>query len=229
MVRQEQTALYLVRLHPLAPAAPSVITEEPGTSFEKAVESAPDCILITDAEGHLLAANPAFFRLAQLPLTQQVRGESLERWLGRSGIDLRVLISNLKKYGALRLFKTSFRGEVGASTDVEISAATVQDGDQPRLSFFIRDVGRRLSTEPRSGQRLPIWLEDLTERVGRAPLKELVRESTEQIERLCIDAALKLTGDNRASAAELLGLSRQSLYAKLARYDLLSSASEGGD
>ena len=40
------------------------------------------------------------------------------------------------------------------------------------------------------------------------------------IDRLCIEAALEITGDNRASAAEILGLSRQSLYVKLRRYGL---------
>ena len=52
------------------------------------------------------------------------------------------------------------------------------------------------------------------------PLKDLVRETTDLIERLCIEAALELTHDNRASAAEMLGLSRQSLYVKLRRYGL---------
>jgi len=47
--------------------------------------------------------------------------------------------------------------------------------------------------------------------IGRVSLKELVREATEVIERLSIKAALELTNDNRASAAEMLGLSRQSL------------------
>ena len=63
-------------------------------------------------------------------------------------------------------------------------------------------------------------VEQLTELVGRVPLKDLVRETTDVIERLCIEAALELTGDNRASAAEILGLSRQSLYVKLRRYGL---------
>lgn len=49
-------------------------------------------------------------------------------------------------------------------------------------------------------------------------MKDLVREATEVIERLSIEAALELTNDNRASAAEMLGLSRQSLYVKLRRY-----------
>ena len=63
-------------------------------------------------------------------------------------------------------------------------------------------------------------MEQLTQLVGRVPLKDLVRESTDLIEQLCIEAALELTQDNRASAAELLGLSRQSLYVKLRRYGL---------
>ena len=45
-----------------------------------------------------------------------------------------------------------------------------------------------------------------------------MQETTDVIEQLCIEAALQITGDNRASAAEILGLSRQSLYVKLRRY-----------
>ena len=51
-------------------------------------------------------------------------------------------------------------------------------------------------------------------------LLDIVRESTDLIERLCIEAALTYTEDNRASAAEILGVSRQSLYSKLNRYGL---------
>jgi DNA-binding NtrC family response regulator len=72
-------------------------------------------------------------------------------------------------------------------------------------------------------------VEQLTELIGRVPLKDLVREATDVIERLCIEAALELTNDNRASAAEMLGLSRQSLYVKLRRYGLIGpdDGSEG--
>jgi DNA-binding NtrC family response regulator len=56
--------------------------------------------------------------------------------------------------------------------------------------------------------------------VAFVPLKNLVRETTDLIERPCIEAALDLTRDNRASAAEMLGLSRQGLYAKLRLYGL---------
>jgi DNA-binding NtrC family response regulator len=52
------------------------------------------------------------------------------------------------------------------------------------------------------------------------PLRDIVGETTELIEKLCIEAALQLTQDNRATAAEILGLSRQSLYVKLRQYRL---------
>jgi DNA-binding NtrC family response regulator len=85
--------------------------------------------------------------------------------------------------------------------------------------IFDRQVSR---DKPRS-------VEQLTELVGRVPLKDLVRESTDMIEKLCIEAALEITGDNRASAADILGLSRQSLYAKLRRYGLGELASAESD
>jgi DNA-binding NtrC family response regulator len=94
----------------------------------------------------------------------------------------------------------------------------------------VRNVGRRLGADaPRSARQLPRSVEQLTELIGRVSLKDLVRETTDVIERLCIEAALELTGDNRASAAEMLGLSRQSLYVKLRRYGLVDAVADQDD
>ena len=60
----------------------------------------------------------------------------------------------------------------------------------------------------------------LAELVGRVPMKDIVGNTSGLIEKMCIEAALQLTRDNRAAAAELLGLSRQSLYVKLRRYGM---------
>ena len=54
--------------------------------------------------------------------------------------------------------------------------------------------------------------------IGRTPLLDLVRATAATVERHCILAALELSDGNRTAAAEMLGLSRQSLYAKLNRY-----------
>ena len=96
------------------------------------------------------------------------------------------------------------------------------------LGFTIRDVGRRLPAEGAEGRELPRSPDQMTELVGRVPLKDIVRKTTDLIGQLCIEAALKLTGDNRASAAEMLGLSRQSLYVKLRRFGLVGEQETEG-
>jgi len=176
--------------------------------------------VVTDLKGQILSVNPAFLDLVQLPNEAQARGESIERWLGRPGVDLSVLMSNLRQHGSVKLFATTLRGEDGSNIEVEISGVSVPHAELPCLGFMIRNVGWRLSSRPRINQDLPRSVEQLTELVGRVPLKDLVQESTDLIEKLCIEAALQLTHDNRASAAEMLGLSRQSLYVKLHRYGL---------
>jgi DNA-binding NtrC family response regulator len=93
----------------------------------------------------------------------------------------------------------------------------------------VRDVGSRLGVAQRTAPPLSRSVEQLTELVGRVPLKGIVRETSDIIERLCIEAALELTQDNRASAAEMLGLSRQSLYVKLRRYGLGDLVDTEGD
>jgi transcriptional regulator PpsR len=175
---------------------------------------------VTDLQGRIQSANASFVEMAQLVGEENARGESIERWLGRPGVDLNVLISNLRQHGSVRLFTTSVKGEHGGTTEVEISGVGILTGDQPCLGFTIRPIGRRLAGDSRLGQQLPSSVEQLTELVGRVPLKDIVRDTTDLIEKLCIEAALALTQDNRASAAEMLGLSRQSLYVKLHRYGL---------
>jgi transcriptional regulator PpsR len=177
-------------------------------------------MVVTDRDARILSANAAFLEMAQLTSEDQARGETLERWLGRPGIDLNVLVSNLRQNEPIRMFATIIRGEYGAETDVEVSAVPLENASTISFGFAIRDVGRRLPAAPRSDRELPRSADQLTELIGRVPLKELVRETTDVIERLCIEAALKLTGDNRASAAEMLGLSRQSLYLKLRRFGI---------
>jgi transcriptional regulator PpsR len=182
--------------------------------------SMPDAFVLTDPQGRIISANQAFSEMLQLPSGESVPGQSLDRWLGRSSVDLNVLISNLRQHGVLRLFPTTLRSAFGEPIAVEISAVAVTEGDQACLGFSIRDVARRLGSEARSHRQLPRSAEQLTGLVGRLPLKDIVGETTDLIERLCIEAALELTRDNRASAAEMLGLSRQSLYVKLRRYGI---------
>ena len=220
LFRQDNAAFLLVRLTPVKTGAHLAVVPRAKSNLLRVVERAPDAHVVTDPDGRILSANPAFLDLAQLATEEQARGESLDRWLGRPGVDLKVLTANLQQHGSIRLFATTLRGEYGVSAEVEISAVSVLNGGTACYGFAIRNVGQRIAATPRAGRDLPRSVEQLSELVGRVALKDLVREATDLIERLCIEAALELTGDNRASAAEMLGLSRQSLYVKLHRYGL---------
>ncbi len=223
MFRQGQTQLILLRLSPKAGEAKAVALPS-GQPLLRLVERVPDGFVVTNTAGRVVAANEAFLEMAQLRDERQAQGESLDRWLGRAGVDLAVLLTNLKQHGAVRLFASSIRDELGAETEVEISAGSVMDGNTPCYGFAIRPVSRRTdATAPAPPRQFPKSLEQIVELIGRVSLKDLVREATDVIERLSIEAALTMTGNNRASAAEVLGVSRQSLYVKMRRHGLIDA------
>ncbi len=185
----------------------------------QALEKAPDGFIVTNSAGKILTANQAFLRLIMSDKLEQILNEPLDRWLERSSVDLRVMLSNLHEKGSIKLFATSIRDSFGTLHPVEISAVSVPY-PHACLGFTIREVGSRIRSKIQPEESITRSSEELTKLVGRLPLKEIINETTDLIEQLCIKAALDLTRGNRVSASEMLGLSRQSLYIKLRKYDL---------
>jgi transcriptional regulator PpsR len=218
LFRQGGSTLFLLRAS--APVSGALALPDVSSKLLAAVESAPDGYVVTDDVGNILTANAAFLEMAQLGRASLAVGQPLDRWIGQTGVDLDVLVSNLRQRGTVRFFSTVMRAEDGGTVQVEISAVSVRNAGQSCFGYAVRNVGPRVHVSSRAAKELPRSVEQLTELIGRVALKDLVREATEVIERLSIEAALELTGDNRASAAEMLGLSRQSLYVKLRRYGL---------
>jgi transcriptional regulator PpsR len=225
--RQGSSAFILARLSPAESQAPEAAQRAAG-SLVKIMEGLPDGFVVTDLDARILTVNTAFLDLAQLSNQEQARGQPLENWLGRSAVDVNVLKANLREHGSVRNFSTIVHGAYGSLEEVEVSAVAAPGGEQPCFGFVIRSTAMRGAAKARPAN-LARSVEQLTELVGRVSLKDLVRESSDLIEKLCIEAALELTGDNRASAAEMLGLSRQSLYVKLRRYGLGDLTPEPGE
>ncbi len=217
LFRQDGAAHLLIRLRPMEGEAPSLPSGR--ASVLQVIERLPEAFVVTDMDRKIMAANTAFLDLAQIPTEQQLKGEAIDRWIGRPGLDVDALFASLRTHGAVRNFSTILRSEFGAIENVELAAVLVEGGEVPCIGFSIRSVGWRAAEKAVSGPQLPSS-QQFTELVGRVSLKDMVRETTDLIERLCIEAALELTRDNRASAAEMLGLSRQSLYSKLRRFNM---------
>jgi len=207
----------------LAPATP-----EPGRALPRAVpprtdellEALPDAFVVADADGHVRRANRAFLDLVQCGTEAAVLGDPLGRWLATPGGDAAVLMRTLREHGEVRLFTTTLTGIFGSEVTVEISASASSRGGPLAMGFLIRDVTRRAASPPAMDGELQAALAEVLGEMGRLPLPVLVRNTAAVVERACIEAALREANGNRTAAADALGLSRQSLYAKLERYGL---------
>ena len=189
---------------PVVPAAP----RGPGTSALGdawgALSHLPEAMVTATGDLDIIEANEAFLDLVDVATANQIRSESLARFVGRHGVDMNVLTSRLQDNGSIRRYATVLRGQYGAVRDVELTAA-MADRDEKRVyAFLFRPVVAERSVL--GDVRRPLRpVSEMTDLVGRVPLRDIVREATDIIEELCIEAALAVTQDNRASAAEMLG------------------------
>jgi len=217
LFRQARAPLLIVRIEPATARAAG---DRLDSTLAEVVERMPDAFVLVDRDMVVLTVNAAFVELSGAASVDRVVGQRLGAWLGRPGIDLELIAAQLREHGSVRNVVSILRGAGGAPEEIELSGVVAPSSDGDRYGFTIRNVGRRLREVPVGVGDTPRSVSQLTELVGRMSLKDIVRESTDLIERLCIEAALVYTADNRASAAEILGVSRQSLYSKLHRHGL---------
>lgn len=221
LFRQDNATHVLVRLLSEGRDAPQQ-EDDAKRKLLRILNRIPDAFLVTDDALTIIDTNLAFLEMSQLASADVAKGLPLSRFIGRPGVDVDVLMANLREHGWVRNFGTVLRTLYGAQEDVEVSAVAVRDGNEAYNGFVIHTARRELLVPAERLRELPRTAEQLTQLVGRVSLREIVGETTDVIERMCIEAALNLTSNNRASAAEILGLSRQSLYSKLNRYGLSS-------
>jgi hypothetical protein len=89
---------------------------------------------------------------------------------------------------------TKLYGELGSTSDVEISAVGNKDSEPDCIGMLIRDVTARSRPEPGD-----IFVSERNGD-GDASLEHLVRASTEAIERQSIATALEKAAGNRTAA-----------------------------
>ena len=219
----EAETSFLLRLSPTAQ-----YTRHGAISVEDMIELMPDGFVLVDAAGIVRRANPAFFALVQMAVPAAVIGQPIGRWLCQPGADAAVLMDSLRRHRVVRNFSTALHGELGTEAAVEIVGAA--DDETSHAGLLLHDVSRRqnalVAPQPMTapGASLLAPLASLDAQIGSTPLLQLVREAADLIERHCIETALERAAGNRTAAATMLGLSRQSLYAKLNRYGMGSSA-----
>jgi transcriptional regulator PpsR len=193
-------------------------TERPVSATAVEIADLPEAVVQTDAEGQVIAANTLFLDLIHAPSLTQVLGRNIGSWFSSAAIDIRVLYTRLLDEPSIRGFSSILTDNLSAESSVSISARLNVSSNTIQLIVVPQASNSDRLTIPSPG--VPEQAEGFSALVGKVPLKDLIRESLDVIEKICIEAALDQTNNNRAYAAEILGLSRQSLYIKLRRHGL---------
>lgn len=182
------------------------------------VERTRDAVVITDASGRILMANPAFMGLCQLPSEAQARGHSLGEWLGQA--ELAWLLSAVQNDGMATRTSASLHDDQGHRLALEVSATLLPDGDQECIGFTMRSVAPKNPDTPDAFADLARAIERLGTQVGQVQLTDLLIEASKIAERHIIKTAVAKTTGDIAAAATLLGIERDSLVLRLYRVGL---------
>ncbi len=182
----------------------------------------PEAIIFTSDAGDVLSANDAFLDLIDVAHDVNLRGRNLSDYLQRGSVDLKVMMENAGRTGRMRIYTTKIAGEYGSPRSVELSVTKLQAGQHTVFGFVVRDANHAETSRNPAKAGDDESMQSVVELVGSATLRDIVAETTNVVEKMCIETALELTMNNRVAAAEMLGLSRQSLYVKLRKFDIMS-------
>jgi transcriptional regulator PpsR len=214
----------LLNLKPLDLAKVSSLIDADSLTVE-AIENNPYGFVVCTPEGLILKANKAFNKLSSTKGEQDLIGTNIRNYLGPETVDFDLMMQSLQGKASSQSCVSSITNATSSIKLVDISAVSVA---QPRacIGMIFRQVDSRQNKGARIDKKLVRSSQELSMLVGKVPLKDILAETTDLIEQLCIKAALNLTQDNRVSASEILGLSRQSLYIKLRKYGLVDSSKD---
>ncbi len=203
------------------------VAEELGINLHALYDKGLEAVVFTDPRGVIRNANEAFLNLCDVATAAELKDKSLGDFLVRGGVDLKILIDQASRSSRMRTFSAKLETSFGSQRPVEISATHFNDRIEPVFAFVIRETSRAAAAATATC-RHPIRsagpsdvTQNVMELVGASPLKDIVAATTDVVEKICIETAVELTRNNRVAAAEMLGLSRQSLYVKLRKYNLL--------
>ncbi len=207
-------------------------TERRGTDASRRladfVEHTPDAVVITDSQGRLQVANPAFLAMCPSGASDSnVKGRTLADLLGDPGHRLAALVAEVRRHGIATQVRVPIGARLGTwigdgADEVEVSAALLAEGDQECIGFTLRRHLPRqgLPLQPVDG--LAAAIENLATQLGRVSLPELMQEATHRAERYLIRSALERARGQAPTAADWLGITPESLSLRLMRHGLVA-------
>lgn len=177
------------------------------TPVDVRVIAATNHATLTDASSAL--RQDLYFRLARITIELPPLRERAE--------DLPVLLDHfLGVYAAKYGYRAAFHSDA-----LELLHGYPFPGNVRELENLVEGV---IATHPdqellREADIRPYLHPDLLQKAGGS-LTDLSMFSLERLEKYAIEQVLRLSGNNKSRASEILGISRESLYRKMRQYDI---------
>lgn len=163
-------------------------------SLSHLVDDARDGVVVTDSSGRVMAANPAFLKLAHLTSEAQLKGQPLARWVSLTDQPLAALVAKVRHDGMARHLESSVSRDAASAVPIEMAAVLLAEGDQECIGFTFRQVARAalpgamvdsargaLDADSLS-MALRAGIDTLSAQVGERDLTELMRDATALVE-----------------------------------------------
>lgn len=215
--RAEDSMLLLVRARAVEPASDLPMATGRLADF---VEKTPDAVVITDSAGRVLMANPSFAAMARAESEGALLGHPLAELLGDPQQALGAIVSEARRQGVAERRLATLGREEAHRVDVEVSAALLAEGDQECLGLTLRRTSADSRDLPPQVGALAAAIDTLATQVGLVTLPELLQEASDLAERHLIEAALQRADGDRLQAAQLLGISPESLWLRMRHHRL---------
>ena len=183
-------------------------------TLARLVDDSRDGFVVTDSSGRVLVANPAFVALAQLAGEADAVGQALVDWLTPQDRTLATLMTQVRQRGISLRIAAWIRPGGAVKLPVEVSAALLTEGDQECIGFTIHPSESATAPSCEGKARLEGLipeLDKLAEQIGVLTLPQLLERAQVITERHFLQLAMQRAGDDPAVAADLLGLSPESL------------------
>lgn len=223
--RADDARLLLLRARP---AGADAAGSQEARRLADLVERTPDAVVITDSNGRVLMANPAFIALCQAANEGQVVGRGLDAWAADVQRRFEPILSEARRLGIAARKTLAFGHPGSAVVEVEVSAALLAEVDQECIGLTMRPIGS--VTRPAAPQVLSLAtaIDQLASQIGVEPLHELLSEASELAERHLVSSALARCHGRQQQAAQLLGITAEQLSLRMHHLGLDGEGRESG-
>ena len=186
------------------------------------IDQTPDAVVVTNAQGGVLWANPAFLALCNAPSEAHLKGRSLAEAFGdaaHAAHQWPQLLSQVRTRGVVGRAELTLSQRGAEPVTVDVSAALLEDGDQEHIGFTLRRAAAT-GAPVGSSAELALDMGQLAGNVGRMTLEELLGEASRMAEVHFIQAALRTAAGRLDGAAEILRVSTPQLVERMQQLGL---------